>query len=48
MTENDNHLKKLEAVLLEKLDEEGIDYIRNGSQNHIPGNISLSFKECEG
>lgn len=48
MTENDNHLKKLEAVLLEQLDTEGIDYIRNGSQNHIPGKISLSFKECEG
>lgn len=48
ITENDNYLKKLETVLLEKLDEEGIDYIRNGSQNRIPGNISLSFKDCEG
>lgn len=48
ITENTDHLKKLETVLLEKLDEEGIDYIRNGSQNRIPGNISLSFKECEG
>ena len=26
----------------------GIDYIRNGYKEHIPGNISLSFKGVDG
>jgi cysteine desulfurase len=39
---------KLEYVLLERLDATGIDYIRNGAANHIPGNISLSFKNSDG
>lgn len=41
-------LFKLEELLLFKLDRCNIDYIRNGSSNHIPGNISLSFQGCEG
>ena len=26
----------------------GIDFIRNGSENHIPGNVSVSFKGQSG
>lgn len=45
---NTKKLIALEEKLLKKLDDAGIDYIRNGSRNHIPGNISLSLANCEG
>ena len=45
---NTKKLIALEEKLLKRLDDAGIDYIRNGSRNHIPGNISLSFANCEG
>lgn len=48
MVENGKHLKALEKQLLEGLSEAGIDYIRNGSDDRIPGNVSLSFKGYEG
>lgn len=41
-------LFSLEDRLISRLDMAGIDYIRNGSNNHIPGNISISFANCEG
>lgn len=45
--ENSNLLFRLEKQLLEGL--EGLDYIRNGaSDDHVPGNISLSFKNADG
>lgn len=46
LTENISHITDLETFLLKGLN--GIDYIRNGSDNHVPGNISLSFKNREG
>ena len=42
------HLSKLEKVILDKLNEAGIDYIRNGAKEHTPGNISLSFSGFDG
>lgn len=45
---NSKHLEKLEKILITNLDGAGIDYIRNGSTTHIPGNISLSFRGVEG
>lgn len=48
MNSNCSYLKKLEAILLEKLQNKNIDFIRNGSEFRIPGNISLSFKGFEG
>lgn len=41
-------LISLESLLINELNAKKIDYLRNGSQNHIPGNISLSFKGCDG
>lgn len=41
------HLRQLESILLNCLDEQQIDYIRNGV-NQIPGNLSLSFAGVEG
>lgn len=46
--ENAEKLFTLEERLLGRLDAAGIDYIRNGDRNHIPGNISLSFANIEG
>ena len=42
------HLLSLEAQLLSRLKESGLDFVRNGAENHIPGNISLSFIGAEG
>ncbi len=38
----------MEKQLLESLSSAGLDYIRNGDQNHVPGNISLSFRGASG
>lgn len=35
-------------ALLERLKESGLDFVRNGARNHIPGNISVSFKDADG
>ena len=42
------HLLTCETLLIEKLNNAGVDFIRNGSDNHIPGNISLSFRSADG
>lgn len=51
--QNRQQLLELEKILLQTLHSngivEGIDYIRNGDlTNHIPGNISLSFRNFDG
>lgn len=43
-----DHILKLENALLERLKESGLDFVRNGARNHIPGNISVSFKDADG
>ena len=48
LKENAEHILKLENTLLEHLKESGIDFVRNGAKNHVPGNISLSFKYADG
>ncbi|HOO25568.1 MAG TPA: cysteine desulfurase family protein [Clostridiales bacterium] len=44
---NTQHLLSLEQVLLDGLKAEGVDFVRNGI-NHLPGNVSLSFKGKDG
>jgi cysteine desulfurase len=46
LSQNEAHILNLERVLLSDLS--GLDFVRNGAGNHIPGNISLSFKDCDG
>ena len=46
--ENEYQLRLLEQQLLKGLSEAEIDFLRNGSDNRIPGNVSLSFKGFEG
>ena len=48
ISENIRHLELLEKSFLDALKEKNIIFLRNGSQKHIPGNISLAFPECEG
>ena len=41
-------LLSLEQTLIERLRQTNIDFIQNGSDNHIPVIISLSFKGADG
>ena len=45
---NQLYLKTLENQLLSHLDDTGLEYTRNGSQNMLPGLISLSFPGEDG
>ena len=46
--ENQAHIMELENVLINRLKEVRLDFVRNGSENHVPGNISLSFYGADG
>ena len=48
MEVNTEKVLKLEKVFLDRLHSSGIECIRNGSENHIPGNVSISFKGQSG
>lgn len=48
LEENMTHVLRLEEQMMNQLCESGLKFIRNGSKNHIPGNISLSFKGADG
>lgn len=47
MDENNRHILHLENTLIRELNGAKIDFVRNGI-NHVPGNLSLSFKGYEG
>lgn len=42
------HLLVLENLLITSLRQVKIDFIRNGAEEHVPGNVSLSFKNSDG
>ena len=46
--EGQRRLKVLEETLVSYLKQAGLDFIRNGAENHIPGNVSLSFRGADG
>ena len=46
IVENEEHIQNLENLLIRELGT--LDFLRNGSDKHIPGNISLSFKGYDG
>ncbi len=48
ISENAVYIKGLERRLINRLKEAGIRFFRNGSENRIPGNVSLSFPDIEG
>lgn len=45
---NSVRLYELEQYLIDALKKEKLDFIRNGSTKHVPGNISVSFKNSNG
>jgi cysteine sulfinate desulfinase/cysteine desulfurase-like protein len=47
MNENSRYIRYLESMLIQGLVDAKIDFVRNGI-NHVPGNLSLSFKGYEG
>ena len=46
--EHTKYIRQLENALLSNLKNKNIKFIRNGSNNRVPGNISLSFPGFEG
>ena len=46
--ENREYILTLENILLDRLKASGLDFIRNGSDFRVPGNISLSFNNADG
>lgn len=46
--ETESRLRKLENIFIQALNEARIDFIRNGDDNHLPGNISISIKNASG
>lgn len=48
LADNIRHIENLESRLIDNLSSSGLDFFRNGSSYHIPGNISLSFKKANG
>ena len=48
IAENRKYLSNLEKQLIYGLKQSGLDFIRNGAEEHLPGNISVSFKDSDG
>ena len=48
MKSNQLHIEKLENLLMQKLNQSRISYIRNGGSNTLPGLVSLSFEGKSG
>lgn len=48
MKDYQEKMRFLEECIIEKLDASGVKYLRNGSNNHLPGLISLSFPNVIG
>ncbi len=41
-------MNELETLLIDRLHSYGLDFVRNGADSHLPGNISLSFRNSDG
>ena len=48
MAATGSRLIKMEELFLETLRNAGADFIRNGAENHVPGNISISIRGANG
>ncbi len=46
--DENRHLMGLEEQLITGLKQNNLDFIRNGAEEHLPGNISISFKNSDG
>lgn len=45
---NMKYIMSLEDYFMDLMEHSGLDFIRNGGRNHIPGNINLSFRNADG
>ncbi len=48
ISRNKEKLTCIENELISRLKIKGLNFIRNGSPNRIPGNVNLSFKDADG
>ena len=48
MKQNQEHLLQIEQKFLNVLSNSKLDFVRNGDVNHIPGNVSISFRNASG
>lgn len=48
MKKNAEKISACANLILNRLRENGIDFVLNGSENRLPGHLSLSFKNCDG
>lgn len=48
LEENMKYVSYLEKSLLQGLEQSGVQFKRNGSSKHVPGNINISFKDADG
>ncbi len=48
IAKNADSIHNLEKRLIERIEEANLDFVRNGSLNHVPGNVNLSFKNSDG
>lgn len=46
--ENRKYLLNLEKRLISGLRKNSLDFLRNGAEDHLPGNVSVSFKGSDG
>lgn len=48
MRENEAKLRKMETLFISALQTSKIDFIRNGAEQHVPGNINISIRGASG
>ena len=48
LSDSQNKLLTLEQTLIDKLNSAKINFRRNGTEPHVPGNLSLSFPGIDG
>lgn len=48
LEDNQAHIQMLEEHFIDQIGRSGLDFVRNGSERHLPGLINLSFKGQDG
>jgi cysteine desulfurase len=43
-----SHLSEIERFFISELHRAGIDFIRNGADDHLPGSVNISIKDADG
>lgn len=48
MVDEERKLRSIENLFIDTLKDGGIDFIRNGADNHLPGNVNISIRDADG